>query len=160
MTTVPKAVSSTLEQAVETYTKPLYRHAYLLLGHPQDAQDVVQETFLRYMQKAPAFREAEHEKAWLLTVATNLCRNLYRSRRLHPHTGLEQLPEQGEETPADTMTSVLGQLPLPQRQVVVLHYLWGYKVREIAAMLHLTPSAVKMRLQKGRHLLEQYYKED
>ncbi len=149
-----------VERAVAKYTPLLYRHCFLLLGQQQDAQDAVQETFLRYMQKAPAFREAEHEKAWLLTVATNLCRNQHRFRKRHPLADADNRPEQGAEMPSHPLQDALLQLPLPYRQVLTLHYIHGYKVQELATMLRLTSSAVKMRLKKGRELLEQAYKEE
>jgi len=160
MSTANTPAMERVEQAVGRYTALLFRHCYMLLGHEQDAQDTVQETFLRYIHKAPSFHDEEHEKAWLLTVATNLCRNLHRAHKAHPHTDLESLPERGEEPTQTPLLEALRQLPVRYRTVLVLHYVQGYKVREIAAMLRLTASAVKMRLQKGRRLLEQAYKEE
>ncbi len=149
-----------IERAVAAYTTLLYRHCYMILTHTQDAQDAVQETFLRYMQKAPDFSDSEHEKAWLLAVATNLCRNQHRHRKRHPVVDRDALPEQGAQPPLHPLLDTLAQLPLVHRQALALHYVHGYKVREIAAMLGLSESAVKMRLKKGRELLEKLYKEE
>lgn len=150
-----------VEALVGRYSALLYRHSLVMLGNPEDAQDAVQETFLRYMKKAPRLNGPEHEKAWLLTVAANICRNQLRQRRAHPHTPLDSLPETaapaGEETPLlDRLTA----LPDKIKLVLLLHYVEGYKVREIAQRLHLTQSTVKMRLQKGRQLLKNAYKEE
>ena len=126
-----------------------------------DAQDAVQETFLRYMKKAPRLNGPEHERAWLLTVAGNICRNQLRQRRTHPHTPLDSLPEIPAPSVADTpLLDRLTALPDRVKMVVLLHYVEGYKVREIAQRLHLTQSTVKMRLQKGRQLLKQAIKEE
>lgn len=148
-----------LETAVDRYSAMLYCHSYMLLGQEQDAQDVVQETFLRYWRKSPDFERDEHEKAWLLRVSTNLCKNVYRSRSRHPQVPLEQLPEQAAPE-ASSLPEALRLLPDMYKSVLMLHYIHGYKVREIAAMEHLTQSTVKMRLRKGRQLLEKLYKEE
>lgn len=148
-----------LEAAVDRYSAMLYCHSYMLLGQEQDAQDVVQETFLRYWRKSPDFESDEHEKAWLLRVSTNLCKNTHRSRGRHPQVPLEHLPEQAAPE-ASSLPEALRLLPELYKSVLMLHYIHGYKVREIAAMEKLTQSTVKMRLRKGRQLLEKLYKEE
>lgn len=148
-----------LENAVDKYSAMLYCHSYMLLGQEQDAQDVVQETFLRYWRKSPDFENGEHEKAWLLHVSTNLCKNVHRSRSRHPQVPLDHLPEQAA-LEAFSLPEALRLLPDMYKSVLMLHYIHGYKVREIAEMERLTQSTVKMRLRKGRQLLEKLYKEE
>lgn len=148
-----------LESAVDRYSAMLYCHCYMLLGQEQDAQDAVQETFLRYWRKSPDFVSKEHEKAWLLRVSTNLCKNVHRSRSRHPQVPLDHLPEQAAPE-TSSLPEALRMLPDMYKSVLMLHYIHGYKVREIAAMEHLTQSTVKMRLRKGRQLLEKLYKEE
>ena len=65
-----------VERAIERYGDMLFRLCLVMLGNAADAEDALQETYLRYLQKAPAFADEEHEKAWLLTVAANRCRDL------------------------------------------------------------------------------------
>ena len=150
-----------VERLVHLHSARLYRHCLVLLGSPEDAQDAVQETFLRYLKKAPRLNGPEHERAWLLTVAGNICRNQLRQRRTHPHTPLDSLPEIPAPSVADTpLLDRLTALPDRVKMVVLLHYVEGYKVREIAQRLHLTQSTVKMRLQIGRQLLKQAIKEE
>lgn len=158
MVNSPKTMQA-LEAAVDKYSAMLYCHSYMLLGQEQDAQDVVQETFLRYWRKSPGFESDEHEKAWLLHVSTNLCKNVHRSRARHPQVPLEHLPEQAASE-ATSLPEALRQLPDAYKSVLMLHYIHGYKVREIAEMEKLTQSTVKMRLRKGRQLLEKLYKEE
>lgn len=147
-----------LEIAVDKYSAMLYCHSYMLVGQQQDAQDVVQETFLRYWRKSPAFESDEHEKAWLLHVSTNLCKNVHRFRARHPQIPLDHLPEQAAPD-GFSLSEALRSLPNIYKSVLMLHYIHGYKVREIAEMEHLTQSTVKMRLKKGRQLLKNAYKE-
>ena len=149
-----------LEQLIHTYSAMLYRHCYVLLGCPQDAQDAVQDTFLQLWRKRPMFRDEGHEKAWLLTVATNCCRNRYRYRSRHPQVPLDAVAESPAPCEDTALLQAVVALSPLYSQVLVLHYIHGYKVQEIASMLHVTPSAVKMRLQKGRQLLKEQYKED
>ena len=149
-----------LERLIHTHSGMLYRHCYVLLAHPQDAQDTVQDTFLQYLKKRPALRDEDHERAWLLTVATNLCRNRHRHRSRHPQVGLEAVAEQSAPTEDTALLQAVAALPPKYARVLVLHYIHGYKVGEVAAMLRLTPSAVKMRLQKGRQLLKEEVRED
>ena len=61
--------------AVNLHGDRLFRLCFIMLGGRADAEDAVQETMIRYMQKAPAFETAEHEKAWLITTAKNKCRD-------------------------------------------------------------------------------------
>ena len=77
-----------IERIIDTHGNSLYRLCLVMLRDPSDAEDAVQETILKYLQKAPDFRDAEHEKAWLLRVAANHCRDVLRSRVRHPQTAL------------------------------------------------------------------------
>lgn len=149
-----------VERLVEQYSGLLYRHSYAMVHNEEDARDVVQETYLRYMRTAPRLKDEEHEKAWLLTVAMNLCRNHLRQQKAHAALPLEEAADPvapAEDTP---LLDRLMTLPDKVRVVLLLHYVEGYKVREIAARLHLNQSTVKMRLQKGRQLLRDYIKEE
>ena len=68
-----------LEETVKTHENALYRAALAILGDSQEAQDAVQDAFLRYLEKAPDFASPEHEKAWLLRVTVNGCKSRLRS---------------------------------------------------------------------------------
>lgn len=146
--------SQTIEEALDRYGDRLYRLALVMLSRPMDAEDVVQETMIRYLDKLGTFREAEHEKAWLLTVCTNLCRDTLRSRSRHPQVGLDQIPEEGHVPQDRAIWEALMALPEKYREVLVLHAVEGYRTEEIAKIIGKSPSAVKMRLSRGRKLLE------
>ena len=68
-----------LEETVRKYENTLYRTALAVLGDAHEAQDAVQDTFVRYLEKAPEFDSPEHEKAWLIRVTVNGCRSRLRS---------------------------------------------------------------------------------
>lgn len=157
MRTKPAISPQAAQAAVEAHGDRLFRLCFVLLGSSADAEDAVQETLLKYLQSAPIFETAEHEKAWLLRVAANHCRDVYRRRTRHPQTSLEELDLAAPGTESRELLDALMTLPEKFRVVLVLHYVEGYRVEEVAKIIGRTPSAVKMRLQKGRRLLAQQY---
>ena len=64
-----------IEEIYERHIKTLYRVCYAYMKNPADTEDAVQETFYRLISKAPKFRDTEHEKAWLIRTATNICKD-------------------------------------------------------------------------------------
>ena len=139
-----------IREAVVKYSDMLYRICIVMLCNEQDAQDAIQDTFCRYLEKKPEFREEEHEKAWLIRVATNICRDMIRFRLRHPKVCIDDLenclaaPEHKE-----TLRELL-ELPVKQKTVIYLHYVEGYQVREIADILGISEGAAKMRLCRAR----------
>lgn len=150
---------NSIEALLDKHGDRLYRMCLMMLGNPQDAEDVIQETLLKYLQKTPVFADQEHEKAWLLTVAANKCRDILRFRSRHPQFPLDALELPAEEQDRSILEALMT-LPEKYRVVLILHYAEGYSAAEIAPMIGRTPSAVKMRLQKGRRLLEERYRKE
>lgn len=149
----------TVEEAVNKYSGMLFKICIVTLCSEQDAQDAIQDTFVRYMEKRPDFADEEHEKAWLIRVATNICRDMLRFRARHPKISIEELTEGcAAREQEETLTELL-ELPVKQRTVIYLHYVEGYKVREIAKILGISEQAVKKRMQRGREQLRLEWKE-
>lgn len=149
-----------VREAVEEYGDMLYRICLVMLRNTADAEDAVQDTFIRFMQKAPSFQGEEHEKAWLIKVAANVCKDMLRQRNK-----VTELDEETMDTIANSeddshILEALMQIPEKFRIVLTLHYIEGYKVDEIAQMIRKSSSAVKMRLSKGRKLLEDKYRKE
>ena len=84
-----------IEYAVEKYSQMLFRICYGILCNKEDAEDAVQETFLKYMTKAPLFRDSDHEKAWLIKVATNISKNMSRFNNRNATENLDELRQIG-----------------------------------------------------------------
>ena len=145
-----------VEKALNQYGDQLYRICLITLKNEADAEDAVQETLIRYMQKRPRFDNVTHEKAWLIRVAVNLCRDMLRKRRYHEEeTDQIAAPEENEQYRA--ILDALLTLPESFRVPVTLYYVEGYSVAELADILGKTQSAIKMRLSKGRKLLREAY---
>ena len=160
MTIPPARQPDQVEAMIQKYGDMLFRTCLVMLQNQPDAEDAVQETVLKYLLKAPVFDSSEHEKAWLLKVAANHCRDLLRFRSRHPQVTLEQLTEYLTDPENSGILDALMTVPEKYRIVMLLHYVEGYPTDEIAQMIGKTPSAVKMRLQKGRKLLKKAYREE
>lgn len=146
-----------IEEAVNTYGNMLYRISVVMLKNKQDAEDAVQDTLLKYIQKAPQFEDDEHEKAWLIKVITNRCKDVRRFKLKHPQTEITEVSQVVSEPENRGITEALMKIPEKFRIVMVLYYVQEYKVNEIAEIIGKSPSTVKMRLQKGRVLLKEEY---
>ena len=147
------------EQAYDAYAAQLYRVAYSLLQSRECAEDAVQDAFARYLAHDGHFRDGEHEKAWLIRVTVHRCRDLQRAGTVRAYTPLDEVlqhPAQGGQEHLEGQPVLQAVLSLPEkyRTVLVLHGLEGQPVDTVAQVLRLTPSAVKMRLKRGREMLQ------
>lgn len=141
------------EAAYDTHSGAVFRLAMVYLGRHADAEDVTQEVFYRLLYRAPAFADGTHEKRWLLQVTANLCRDQLRGFWRKQVGSLEDaLPAAAPEE--REALSAVASLPEKYRLPIHLHYYEGYSVAEIAEILKLGQSAVKMRLKRGRELLK------
>ena len=147
---------SEIERIVEKQGDRIFRYCLLLLRNSSDAEDAVQETFLSLVRKNPCFRDAEHEKAWLFHVARNKCLDSLRKRKRQPEELEENNVSQSSDEAGENigLFDALSKLPEIYRSVLCLYYLEEMSTERIAALVSRTPSAVKMRLKKGRALLK------
>ena len=132
----------------------VYRICFLFLKNEADAEDMVQNTFLKFIGHDAAFKNAEHEKAWLIVTASNLCKD-FLCHWWRRRTDIESLPVQAEPAEIvvdETLQKVLN-LPEKYKTAVYLHYYEGYKCKEIAVMLAKKESTIRTYLKKGRDLL-------
>ena len=153
-------ISPDPQRAVEEYGNSLYRLCTVMLQNRDDAQDAVQDCFLRYMTKAPDFTDSEHEKAWLIRVATNICKDTLRQRK---HSSFLSLDEIRNISSSEDNAQILGLLVSVEekyRVVLHLHYVEGYKTDELSAMLGISSAAVRKRLQRGRDILRKLYEKE
>ncbi len=152
-----------LEAAYDQYAGMLYRLALTRLHQREDAEDIVQEVFLKYLASYRDFRSEEHERAWLVRVTLNACTDSLKRHGRRNNISLDEIPELGEEEPSDFLRFSLvpnDLLPEKLRLVIVLHYLEGYSVKEVSSMLGISLSACKMRLKRGRKLLADAIREE
>ena len=127
------------ERLVARYGPSVYRLAYARTGSKEDAEDVMQETFLRLVRAAPEFRDEEHGKAWLLRVATHCAADVFR------------MPWRKRDLPLEAVLS----LPEKYRLPVHLFYYEGYSIAETAAVLGRRESTVRAQLTRARAMLRE-----
>ncbi len=138
----------------------VYRLAYARTGSRADAEDVMQEVFLRLVKAGPDFDSEEHAKAWLLRVASNCANDLFRlpwRRREEPLDENLSAPERPEE---GSVTQAVLSLPARYRILIHLYYYEGYSVAEIARILGRSEGTVKSRLFRARDLLRNQLREE
>lgn len=133
----------------------VYRICFLYMKNKADAEDATQNTFIKLIQKKPIFENEEHEKAWLIVTATNLCKNHFK-HWWNKNIDLSLLEEPKEEILQDETLKTLLKLPKKWKRILYLYYYEGYKTEEIACMLHLKPSTVRSQLQRGRMILKEW----
>ncbi|MBQ3007822.1 MAG: sigma-70 family RNA polymerase sigma factor [Clostridia bacterium] len=131
-----------------------------MTGNREDAQDAVQDCFLRYITKAPDFSDYEHEKAWLIRVASNICHDILRSRKRTSFVSLDEIRNLGTSEDNAQILGLLISLEEKYRIVMHLHYVEGYKTDELSALLGISSAAVKKRLQRGREALREIYEKE
>ena len=148
------------EELYEKYATDVLRVCYFYLGDRQKAEDVCQDVFVRLMLNAPQLEDGR-EKAWLLKVALNRCRDLWRgswARRVVLGSPVFELIPAPDDTPRredeEAMMIAVHQLPPAFREVILLHYYQNLGITEIAQMMNLPEGTISSRLSRGRKKLE------
>ena len=131
---------------VEAHGQAVYRLAYARTGSREDAEDITQETFLRLVRAAPVFRDEAHCRAWLLHVAMNCTRSLFRR------------PWRRRDLPLEEAANAAA--PEGERGPVHLFYYEDLTVEQIAKILGLREGTVRTRLSRARGMLRDMLKED
>ena len=144
-----------VRETVEKYSDRLLRVGFAYLKNVEDAEDVVQETFLSLFQKRPEFNDESHLEAWLMRVAINKAKNHLKSgwfkKRQPMPEDLAYLPEGDEKLLQGVM-----ELDLKYRLPIHLYYYAGYSMEEIAQILGKRPATVGTWLARGRDKLRQW----
>jgi RNA polymerase sigma-70 factor (ECF subfamily) len=153
--------SCNIEEIYERHYDMLYRVCFSYLKNREDTKDAVSEIFLKLIQtkqtKKMNFQNAEHEKAWLLRVSINLCKNLlkHKSRKnenIDDYADLESenpFKEQEDET-----LKIIMEMPERYKYVIHLYYYEGYASKEIAKILKKPHSTIRCHLQEARKYLK------
>ena len=155
----PQRAGGDMDQLIHRYQNMVYGLALARTNSPADAEDAVQEVFLKLLTARPAFRDAEHEKAWLIRATLHRASDIRRGaeRRNLP---LEEAAEPAVQEDALDLLSAVRALPDKYSAVIHLYYYEGYSIKEIAKTLGLPTATVGTRLARGRERLRQLLKED
>ena len=146
-----------INRAIGKYADMVKRICVLYLKNHADTEDIFQTVFLKYALHTSAFQSEEHEKAWLIRVTLNACRDLLRSFFRSRTVPLEEIARQAaaaDEESRDVLRAVL-QLPEKYRRAIYLHYYEGYTAPQIGRLLGKNTNTVYTLLTRGRQLLKQ-----
>ena len=163
-----KVKSSSPEQRagelLDAYGNNILRLAYSYVHNMADAEDVLQETLIRYLTTAPELEGPDHEKAWLLRVAANLAKNRLRDAAAHEADELneELMEDELAAEEAEDLSYVweaVRKLPESQREVIHLYYEEGYSTHEVAEIVGRPDATVRSDLHRAREALRGILKE-
>lgn len=148
-----------ISRVVGQYSSMLLHLAASRLDSTADAEDVVQNVFLKLLTAAPAFCNTEHEKAWLIRATLNAACDQHRKAASNsvPLEDDQQAEPMQEPSP---LLSAVRSLPDKYSAVIHLYYYEGYSIQEISKLLGLPAPTVGTRLARGREKLRQLLKED
>ena len=148
---------SEVNRAVEQYADLIQRICFYHLKNRADTEDVFQNVFMKYMMCDEPFSNEEHEKAWLIRVAVNACKDLLKSffrRSVVSIETLYEIPVEVPETHREVLEAVLS-LPEKYKDMIYLHYYEGYSAVEIGAICGKKENTVYSLLSRGRGMLKQ-----
>lgn len=149
------------EQIVKEHMDTIYRIALSYTKTPADADDVVQQTFMKLLTKPTDFHDNEHIKKWLIRVCVNECNSFFSSfwrRNVGPIEDIAEEPIFEDEKHSELYEAIKA-LPSKHKIVVYLFYYEGYATKEIAEIIHIKEATVRTRLVTARKLLRAMLKE-
>lgn len=144
-------------RAIERYADTVRRICMVHLKNYSDTEDIFQTVFLKYILYPEPFESEEHEKAWIIRVTINACKDLLKSFFRSRTTSLDTLKEQAQvpRTEHSELLDAVLSLPEKYKNVVYLYYYEGYSAAEISRILKKNVNTVYTLLTRARHLLKQ-----
>lgn len=141
-----------IERVIDQYSDMVYRIALTRTGTKENAEDIYQDVFLKYSQKAPKFESFSHEKAWLIRVTINMTKNFNNSSWNKKVVNLDENIK--FENPEETgVYEVVCKLPQNYRTVIYLMYYEGYKINEISEIMKVKEGTIKTWAFRAREIL-------
>ena len=144
------------ERLANAYADMILRLSYTYLKNTYDAQDICQTVFVKLLSEPREFESAEHERAYVLRMASNACKDLlkgsWRKRTCGLDTVLEVPAPEAEE---GGVLAAVNELPDNYRTVIYLHYYEGYQASEIGKILGVPTATIHTRLARGRARLKE-----
>ncbi len=150
-----KVDAGTFQEKVTAMEKVLYRAALSHLRHPQDAEDAVQEAIALAWEKRESLRNPDQFSGWLYRILVNQCRQTLRRKKRFSFYPLQEDSAVQQPQESDSVKEAMEMLPPDIRTLMMLRYLDGYAMRQIAEALGLPLGTVSTRLARGRKKLKE-----
>lgn len=150
------------KQIYDRHIDTVYKICFIYLkGNKANVEDAVQTTFLKMIKKKMVFENEQHEKAWLITVASNTCKNMLKTK-WNKNISLDEhqidIPTKKEDN-TDVLEAIFN-LPDKYKQVIYMHYYEGYSGVEISKMLGIKENTIYSYLSKARDILKEELGDD
>ncbi|MFA7376896.1 MAG: RNA polymerase sigma factor [Acholeplasmataceae bacterium] len=142
----------TVTQICYSYTKNIF-----------DTEDLVQDVFIKYLEKRPVFKDEAHEKYWLIRVAINRCHDFYKKNR--PRINVDQIKiseaiaDKNEDENSKHMFELICLLEPMYKSCIILYYYEDLSVKEISKVLKTSESTIKKRLERARSQLKKTWED-
>jgi RNA polymerase sigma-70 factor (ECF subfamily) len=145
-----------VSRTIAVYADMVRRICFLHLKNEADTEDVFQTVFLKYALNEGKFENVEHEKAWLIRVAVNACKDILKSYYRKNAVSIDEIIEEtAPETENRGVLEAVLSLPQKYKDPIYLHYYEGYNAAEISSILGTNESTIYTRLSRGRALLKE-----
>jgi RNA polymerase sigma-70 factor (ECF subfamily) len=154
------------EELVKAYKNPILRYLYKLTGDIEKASDITQDTFLKAYKKLNSIRSESAFRPWLYRIATRTIHSYWRRDRLKIFISFDSAKLLQGKLTEDTVKNIeekmavrtaLRKVPTNQRECLVLHFVEGFKYREIALTLGISEDAVRKRVTRGKEIFRKTY---
>lgn len=152
-------INAQAERLLERHGNSVLRLAYSYLHNMADAEEILQESLIRFLKTAPVLENERHERAWLLRVAGNLSKNRIAYNRMRSTDELDETLAAEQREDLSFVWEAVKNLPVRDREVIHLFYYEGFSTGEIAELLGQKEATVRSRLMRGRERLRRELKE-
>ena len=157
-------IEKDLERTMDKYGSLLFKMCLLMVKNRFDAEDIVQNTLVKYYTANVRFISEVHKKNWLIKVSQNECKDLLRKKKRHVLVQYETMEycftedKEYDENIIDRLIKI-SNLDYKYKSVIMLYYMEEYSIEEVADILGISKASVKMRLKRGRDKLKVAYEE-
>ena len=148
-----KRANSEFETIYNRNIDTVYRICYMYMKNKTDAEDMTQNTFIKYLRYMPVFASIDHEKAWFIVTSSNICKNHFKSLW---HKNIKVVDEfEISSSKDENILEYVLELPKKYKQVIYMYYYEGYNTVEISRLLNMPESTIRTHLLKGRQILKE-----
>lgn len=144
----------------DKYKNTVYSVIFNYVQNAEDTADLLQEVFIKLYSTDTNFTDDEHRKAWLIRVSVNMCKNHLRAIKNRKNVVLEEDIPYFDQTSDNELLKIVLTLPEKYRIPIHLFYYEDYSIKDIAAVLDLPESTVKIHLKRGREKLSKILKKE
>lgn len=154
------------EELILYYQKDLYKIAKVRLSKEEDINDAVQETIITAYESLDSLQEISKFKSWLITILINKCNFIYRKKVSYNTVSYEDInaeryfSENFEIINDMEFYGLINKLDLEERTILILHYVEGYKLKEIAQILNIKDSTIRSKLLRAKNKIKSDLEEE